>query len=304
MVLNRLDSSVEHRNFRDVLDYLRAGDVLVLNDSRVIRARLRGRNKKTGGEFEILLLEEVGANDWWVMLRPGKRARAQTQIVFQDRHGKITGVCATVTETNIEGHRRLQFTGTQNIVNELERLGEIPLPPYIRRTDASTDDVDAERYQTVYANTAGSVAAPTAGLHFTPQLLQEIRMRGVQICHVTLHVGPGTFAPVKTDRLADHVMHEERYSISEETALAVCAAKREGRRVIAVGTTSVRVLESAVDAATGKLGAACGRTRIFVHPPFHFKIVDALLTNFHLPCSTLLMLVSALLHLAKLAVAK
>ena len=293
MVLRRLGGSLEHRKFRDVLDYVRAGDVLVLNDSRVIRARLRGRNKKTAGEFEILLLEEVGVNDWWVMLRPGKRAQAQTQITFQDRHKKITDVGATVIETNTEGHRRLQFTGTHNIINELECLGEIPLPPYIKRTDASADQYDAERYQTVYANTAGSVAAPTAGLHFTSQLLQEIRVRGIQVCHVTLHVGPGTFASVKTDHLADHVMHEERYSISEETALAVYAAKSEGRRVIAVGTTSVRVLEGAVDAARGKLAAGCGRTRIFVHPPFHFKIVDALLTNFHLPCSTLLMLVSA-----------
>ena len=265
----------------------------MLNDSRVIRARLRGRNKKTGGEFEILLLEEVGANDWWVMLRPGKRAHALTQIVFQDRHGEITDVRATVIETNVEGHRRLQFTGTQNILNDLERIGEIPLPPYIRRTDASTDEVDAERYQTVYAKAAGSVAAPTAGLHFTPQLLKEIRTREVQICHVTLHVGLGTFAPVKTANLADHVMHEERYSVGEETAHAVNAAKREGRRVIAVGTTSVRVLESAADATTGKLRTGRGRTKIFIHPPCRFKIVDALLTNFHLPRSTLLMLVSA-----------
>lgn len=292
MVLRRLDGSVNHRKFGDVLDYFRAGDVLVLNDSRVIRARLRGRNRKTGGEFEILLLEEVGANDWWVMLRPGKRAHAQTQIMFQDRHGKITDVRATVIETSVQGHRRLQFTGTQNIFNELERLGEIPLPPYIRRTDASADDVDAERYQTVYAKAAGSVAAPTAGLHFTPQLLKEIRTREVQICHVTLHVGLGTFAPVKAAHLADHVMHEERYSVGEETADAVNAAKSDGRRVTAIGTTSVRVLESAADVA-GKIHAGPGRTKLFIHPPYHFKIADALLTNFHLPCSTLLMLASA-----------
>jgi len=293
MVLRRPGGSVEHRKFRDVLDHVRAGDVLVLNDSQVIRARLRGRNKKTAGEFEILLLEEVGVNDWWVMLRPGKRAHAQTQIAFQDRHEKITEVGATVIETNTEGHRRLQFTGTHNIVNELERLGEIPLPPYIKRTDASADQVDAERYQTVYANTAGSVAAPTAGLHFTLQLLKEVRAREVQICHVTLHVGLGTFAPVKADNLADHVMHEERYSVDEEIAHAVNAAKNEGRRIIAIGTTSMRVLESAADPVTGKLHPGSGRTKIFIHPPYCFKIADALLTNFHLPCSTLLMLVSA-----------
>ena len=196
-------------------------------------------------------------------------------------------------ETNSEGHRRLQFTGTQDIAGELDRLGEIPLPPYIKRSDASTDEIDSDRYQTVYANADGSIAAPTAGLHFTPQLLEEIRRRGAQICHVTLHVGPGTFAPVKTDSLVDHVMHAERFSISENTANAVNAAKSEGRRVVAVGTTSVRVLESAADPTTGRLRTGSSRTKIFIHPPYRFKIVDVLLTNFHLPCSTLLMLVSA-----------
>lgn len=293
MVLSRPGSSLQHHKFGDVMDYFRAGDVLVLNDSRVIRARLRGRNAKTGGEFEILLLEEVSTNDWWVMLRPGKRAREQTEICFQDRHGKITEVSASVIETNSEGHRRLQFEGTQNIAAELERLGEIPLPPYIKRIDANSDEIDSERYQTVYANVAGSVAAPTAGLHFTSQLLEEIRRRGVQVCHVTLHVGSGTFAPVKTDSLVDHVMHEERFSISEESAHAVNAAKSEERRVIAVGTTSVRVLESAADPTTGRLQAGSSRTKIFIYPPRRFMITSALLTNFHLPCSTLLMLVSA-----------
>jgi len=293
LLLDRTTGVWKDDVFAHLPERLRSGDVLVLNDSRVIRARLRGRNRKTGGEFEILLLEEVCVNDWWVMVRPGKRAPALTQIVFQDRHGKTTDLRATVIETNVEGHRRLQFTGTQNILNELERIGEIPLPPYIKRTDASADQFDAERYQTVYANTAGSVAAPTAGLHFTPQLLQDIRVRGVQVCHVTLHVGLGTFAPVKVENLAEHVMHEERYSVREETAHAVNAAKSEGRRVIAVGTTSVRVLESAADTTTGKLRPGCSRTKIFIHPPCRFKIVDSLLTNFHLPCSTLLMLVGA-----------
>jgi len=293
MFLSRLENSLAHRKFADVLEYFRAGDVLVLNDSRVIRARLRGRNAKTGGEFEMLLLEEVSTNDWWVMLRPGKRAPVQTQISLHDRHGKIAGIDATVIETNNEGHRRLQFTGTKNITGELDRLGEIPLPPYIKRNDPHSEETDADRYQTVYANAPGSVAAPTAGLHFTPQLLEKIRARGVHTCHVTLHVGLGTFAPVKADNLAEHIMHEEQYSVSEQTAHAINTAKDEGRRVIAVGTTSVRVLESAADPTTGKLRAGSSRTKIFIHPPYRFKLVDALLTNFHLPCSTLLMLVSA-----------
>jgi S-adenosylmethionine:tRNA ribosyltransferase-isomerase len=293
MVLRRAGRLVEHRKFADLTDYLRARDVLVLNDSRVIRARLRGRNARTGGEFEMLLLEELGENDWWVMLRPGKRARNHTEIFLQDRHGESTGIVATVIEHNAEGHRRLRFTGTQNIASELERLGEIPLPPYIKRADASADALDAERYQTVYASAAGSVAAPTAGLHFTSRLLRDIEARGVHICHVTLHVGPGTFAPVNVEDLTRHVMHEERFVVSEETARVVNAAKDEGRRVIAVGTTSLRVLETVADRLTARVRAGAGRTRIFIHPPFRFKITDALLTNFHLPRSTLLMLVSA-----------
>jgi len=284
---------MQHCRFGGVPDYFRAGDVLVLNDSRVIRARLRGRNAKSGGTFEILLLEEISPNNWWVMLRPGKRARVQTEIYLHDRHGRVADARAKVIETNSEGHRCLQFMGTKNIADELESLGEIPLPPYIKRSNSSESETDSERYQTVYAKAAGSIAAPTAGLHFTPQLLEEIRRRGVQICHVTLHVGLGTFAPVKADDLADHVMHEERFWISEETSRTVNDAKRERRRVIAVGTTSVRVLESAANPTTGRLRAGSSRTEIFIYPPCRFTIVDALLTNFHLPESTLLMLVAA-----------
>jgi len=293
MVMSRPSASIQHREFGQLLEYFHAGDVLVVNDSRVIHARLRGRNVKSGGKFEILLLEEIRPNDWWVMLRPGKRARLQTEICLQDRHGKITDTSAKVIETNNEGHRRLQFAGVQNIADELERLGEIPLPPYIERNYPCKTENDSERYQTVYARAAGSIAAPTAGLHFTPQLLEKICRRGVQVCHVTLHVGLGTFAPVKAEALSEHIMHEERLSISEETARAVNAAKREGRRVIAVGTTSVRVLESAGDPTTGRIRAGSSRTKIFIYPPRRFAIVDALLTNFHLPRSTLLMLVSA-----------
>jgi S-adenosylmethionine:tRNA ribosyltransferase-isomerase len=293
MVMSRPCGSIQHLKFGQVLDYFRTGDVLVLNDSRVIHARLRGQNVKSGGAFEILLLEEIRTNDWWVMLRPGKRAHVQTEIYLQDRHGKITNTSARVIETNSEGHRRLQFAGVPNIAGELERLGEIPLPPYIKRSDPCKIEIDSERYQTVYAKAAGSIAAPTAGLHFTPQLLEKICRRGVHVCRVTLHVGLGTFAPVKAKVLSEHVMHEERLSISEETAHAVNAARREGRRVIAVGTTSVRVLESAVDSTTGRLRPGTNRTKIFIYPPRRFAIVDALLTNFHLPRSTLLMLVSA-----------
>jgi S-adenosylmethionine:tRNA ribosyltransferase-isomerase len=291
LVLHRDSRRIEHRKFRDLLDYLRKGDVLVLNNSRVLPARLRGINTSSGGQFEILLLEENAFNDWWVMVRPGKRARTGTTIVFQDAQGRPTAVQAVVLDKNEEGHRRLQFTGTADVTKVLDALGEVPLPPYISRT--SQMEGDRESYQTVFADPPGSVAAPTAGLHFTEGLLDEIRYRGVQVCFLTLHVGPGTFAPVKAETLAAHTMHEERYELSEETARTITAAKRERRRVISVGTTSLRVLESIAAQNQGGLAAGAGRTRIFIHPPFDFKIADALLTNFHLPRSTLLMLVSA-----------
>lgn len=293
LVLRRDTGRVEHRHFRDFLEYLAPGDVLVMNNSRVIPARLRGVNSKTGGQFEVLLLEENKINDWWVMLRPGKRARVGTEIIFHDCAGKLTGVRAVVSDTNEEGHRRLQFSGTINISNQLDALGEIPLPPYISREKSNDLATDKIRYQTVYAATAGSVAAPTAGLHFTESLLAEIRARGVRVCFVTLHVGLGTFAPVKAENLAGHKMHEERFELSEETARIVNEAKTAGRRVIAVGTTTVRVLETVASQNQGRLVSGSGRTRIFIYPPYKFQIVDVLLTNFHLPRSTLLMLVSA-----------
>jgi S-adenosylmethionine:tRNA ribosyltransferase-isomerase len=349
LVLHRDSQQIEHRKFRDLLAYLHPGDVLVLNDSRVFPARLRGTNAGTGGQFEILLLQENATNDWWVMMRPAKRARTGTRIIFHDVKGKPTAIQAIVLEHNEEGHRRLQFTGTTDIAKVLDVLGEVPLPPYINRArpnhqgvspsplrkgrglgrgvrSSDVGSTDRERYQTVFAHSAGSVAAPTAGLHFTESLLDEIRLRGVQVCFLTLHVGLGTFAPVKAETLAAHTMHEERYELSQETARIINQAKQEGRRVIAVGTTSLRVLESvaamsrssrreealtsntrdqrseardrslpavAGSVATGPLLAGAGRTRIFIHPPYDFKISDALLTNFHLPRSTLLMLVSA-----------
>ena len=329
LVLDRATGRVAHKNFRDILEYFRAGDVLVLNNSRVIPARLRGVNAQTGGAFEMLLLEENATNDWWAMIKPGKRARIGTQIKLETRNSKPETILATVMEINAEGHRRLRFDGIANILDALDSLGEIPLPPYIRRENGApisksacsnespklagletgapntgtppSDVDDHERYQTIYAQPPGSVAAPTAGLHFTAAILNHLRSHGVQICFVTLHVSLGTFASVHSETLAGHIMHEERYELSAETARVINDAKRAGRRVIAVGTTSVRVLESAandqhaeiVSPVTRHLSPASGRTRIFIYPPYQFKIVDALLTNFHLPCSTLLMLVSA-----------
>lgn len=292
LVLHRESGKLEHRQFRDVLTFFRPGDVLVLNNSRVIPAGLRGKNAKSGGEFGMLLIEENAVNDWWALVRPGKRARVGTEIVLSD-HGRPTEIRATVLETNEEGHRRLQFNGTKNILEVLDAIGEVPLPPYIHREKTRAASEDRDRYQTVFAEPAGSVAAPTAGLHYTELLLNEIRSRGVEVCFVTLHVGLGTFAPVKSETLAGHTMHEERYELNEETARAINTAKKEKRRVIAVGTTSVRVLESVAAERGGKLAAERGRTRIFIYPPRHFKIVDVLQTNFHLPHSTLLMLVSA-----------
>lgn len=303
LVLHRGDARVEHKTFRDVLEIFQRGDVLVLNDSRVIPARLRAMNPKTGGAFEILLLEENSGNDWWAMMRPGKRARLGTEIFLTDAQAARTEISATVIEVNDEGHRRLRFaqrapgvppgSPTFNIVNALDSLGELPLPPYIKRAPHQQTENDLTRYQTVFARDHGSVAAPTAGLHFTADLLNEIRARGVEICHVTLHVGLGTFAPVKADDAKDHVMHHERFHVTDEVAEKINAAKSAGRRVIAVGTTSVRVLESVAREHDGKIVAGAGRTNIFIHPPYRFRIVDALLTNFHLPRSTLLMLVSA-----------
>ena len=284
LVLDRASGQISHRRFLDLPEFFSSGDLLVLNDSRVIPARLRASNERTGGRFEILLLEENAANDWWAMMRPGQRARPGARVRILDKNKNPSPFAATVREINAEGHRRLEFSGPRNIMADLEVLGETPLPPYIDRLREQPED--RERYQTVFARAPGSVAAPTAGLHFTPDLLRMLVARGVGLCYVTLHVGPGTFAPVKAERLEDHVMHEERFFFSAETANAVRQAKAAGRRVVAAGTTTLRVLESADE--TGP-----GRTRLFIHPPYEFKTVDALLTNFHLPRSTLLMLAAA-----------
>lgn len=292
LVLDRASGRVAHRRFTDLPDLLRPGDMLVFNDSRVIPARLRGHKADSGGDIELLLVEENGVNDWWTMLRPGKRVRPGTVIELHDRSGQPTGRRATVTAKNEEGHCRLAFSGVENILARLDDLGEVPLPPYIARPEHFDQTADRERYQTVYARAAGSVAAPTAGLHFTPELLATLRARGLATAFVTLHVGLGTFAPVKADDLTQHVMHEERYLLPEDTVAAIAQARARGGRVVAVGTTTLRVLESSVD-EHGRLRPGAGRTRLFIHPPFSFRSVDALITNFHLPQSTLLMLVSA-----------
>ena len=291
LVLHRKTGKIEHRQFPHLLEFLNPGDVLVLNNSRVIPARLHGKNLKTGGQFEILLLEENAENDWWAMMRPGKRAKTGTSIQLQDKTGALTNFFANVVDFNDEGHRRLRFSGTPNLYQELDSLGEMPLPPYIERHGEKTEDRD--RYQTIFAQADGSVAAPTAGLHFTPEILEKIRAHGVKTCFVTLHVGAGTFLPVKAANIADHKMHSERFEIGAETVLAINEAKRAGNKIVAVGTTTTRSLESAARLDAGKLNVYAGKTNIFLAPPAEFRIVDALLTNFHLPESTLLMLVSA-----------
>jgi len=301
LVLHRQSSQLEHRCFRDVTHYLRAGDVLVLNNSRVIPARLRGANVRTGGQFEILLLQENAPNDWWAMLRPGKRARVGTEIILRDARGIKSSMRVTVVGQNAEGHRRLFFNGSQNILSLLDDVGEVPLPPYITRRSGEHSELDRARYQTVFALPPGSVAAPTAGLHFTTGLLDTIRERGVQVCFVTLHVGPGTFAPVKSESVSAHKMHAERFAISAETAGLINEAKCDQRRIVAVGTTTLRALETLATLSTVSsqpntappMHAYSASTRMFIHPPHDFRIVDALITNFHLPRSTLLMLVSA-----------
>ena len=235
----------------------------------------------------------MGVNDWWAMVRSGKRAREGTRITLRNSKGTPSSIEALVVERNLEGHRRLRFEGVLNILDILDDLGDVPLPPYIERNGVVESDQDRERYQTVFARPAGSVAAPTAGLHFTETLLNRIRQQGIQVCFVTLHVGLGTFAPVKSESLTAHIMHHENYQLSQKTAETIHRAKAAGGRVIAVGTTTLRVLETIARQSAGPILSGAGRTGIFIYPPYEFKLVDMLLTNFHLPRSTLLMLVSA-----------
>jgi S-adenosylmethionine:tRNA ribosyltransferase-isomerase len=282
MRLDKKTGSVEHRYFYELPDLLREGDCLVLNDSRVLPARLFGR-RETGGAVEVVLLRDMGEHLWECLTRPGRKTKTGTRLFFGD--GALSAV---VEGETVGGNRLLRFSFDGIFLEVLERLGKMPLPPYIHE-----ELRDTERYQTVYSRVTGSAAAPTAGLHFTDELLQKIEARGVDIRTVTLHVGLGTFRPVKAENIEDHEMHAEYCVIPPETASAVSEAKREGKRVVAVGTTSCRTLESqALD--DGTIRPFTGFTNCFIYPGYAFKCVDALVTNFHLPESTLLMLVSAL----------
>ncbi|NLG05378.1 MAG: tRNA preQ1(34) S-adenosylmethionine ribosyltransferase-isomerase QueA [Clostridia bacterium] len=282
LVLGRNDGSIEHHTFRDIRQYLHAGDCLVLNDTRVIPARLMGVKADTGAAIEVLLLKRQENDVWEVLTKPGKKAKPGTKIVFGD--GLLMGEIIKVIE---EGNRLIKFS-YQGIFEEvLDKLGQMPLPPYITHVLK-----DKNRYQTVYARHDGSAAAPTAGLHFTQELLEEISQMGVKIVYVTLHVGLGTFRPVKVEDVTNHHMHTEYYEVSKESADVINEVKQSGHRVIAVGTTSCRTLESATD-ENGILQAKSDYTDIFIYPGYKFKMIDALITNFHLPESTLLMLVSA-----------
>lgn len=281
MLYDKETGAVEHKYFYDLLDELHAGDVLVFNDSKVIPARLYGHRQQTGGKVEVLLLTPVGEDRWEVLVKPGKKALPGTIIEFPE------GLTAEVLDRTDFGGRVVQFHYEGVFDDIIDTIGEMPLPPYIHEKME-----DPNEYQTVYAREKGSAAAPTAGLHFTEELLEKIKAKGVELVFVTLHVGLGTFRPVEEENIEDHAMHSEFYSITEEAAATVNKAKTEGRRVIAVGTTSIRTLESA--GTTGVLQSGSGWTNIFIYPGFTFHIVDALVTNFHLPESTLLMLISAM----------
>ncbi|MCI8663004.1 MAG: tRNA preQ1(34) S-adenosylmethionine ribosyltransferase-isomerase QueA [Hungatella sp.] len=283
LVLDKDTGSIEHRGFRDLLSYLRKGDCLVINDTKVIPARLYGVKEDTEAKIEVLLLKRKGKDVWETLVKPGKKAKPGTVISFGD--GLLKGVVTDIVE---EGNRLIQFTYEGIFEEILDKLGQMPLPPYITHQLK-----DKNRYQTVYAKHDGSAAAPTAGLHFTKELLKEIENMGVEIARVTLHVGLGTFRPVKVENILDHHMHSEFYMVEEEEAEKINRAKRAGGRIICVGTTSCRTLESAAG-EDGVLRAGSGWTDIFIYPGYEFKILDCLVTNFHLPESTLVMLVSAL----------
>ena len=283
MHLDKATGKIEHRHFREILEYLKPGDCLVVNDTRVIPARLYGHKVGTDAAIEILLLKRKENDVWETLVKPGKKCRPGTVISFGD--GILTGEVIDVVE---EGNRLIQFHYEGIFEEILDRLGEMPLPPYITHKLQ-----DKERYQTVYAKHEGSAAAPTAGLHFTEELLKQVEQMGVKIAHVTLHVGLGTFRPVKVEDVTQHHMHSEFYVVEEDQAKLINETKASGHRVISVGTTSCRTLESATG-EDGILRAGRGWTEIFIYPGYHFKMIDALITNFHLPESTLLMLVSAL----------
>lgn len=282
LVLDREKQTLEHKHFYDIIDYLNEGDLLVANDSRVLPARIYGIKDETGAKVEFLLLKQIANNRWETLCKPGKKARVGTKFSFGN------GILrATVVDVKDDGNRIVDFDCEENFFATLDKIGQMPLPPYI-----TAELKDKERYQTVYSHELGSAAAPTAGLHFTTELMDRIKAKGVKIAYVTLHVGLGTFRPVKVDDVTKHKMHSEHYEVPEETAKLINETKKNGGRVIAVGTTSCRTLES-VAAMYGEIKHCEGFTDIFIYPGFEFKVLDGLITNFHLPESTLIMLVSA-----------
>ena len=281
MVLNRAAHTIAHKHFYDIIDYLNPGDALVINETRVIPARLIGE-RPSGGACEILLLKQLAPKRWEALVRPGKKLRPGAEVIFGG--GRLTAKIAEIVEG---GGRIVDFFCEGTMEAALDELGEMPLPPYIHEKLENR-----ERYQTVYAKQEGSAAAPTAGLHFTPELLERIRAKGIDIVPVLLHVGLGTFRPVKVENVEEHEMHSEYFEVTEDAARRINAARERGCRVVAVGTTSVRTLESAAE--DGRLAAKKGDTQIFIRPGYEYQMVDALITNFHLPGSTLMMLVSAL----------
>jgi len=284
MIMDRSTGHCKHSRVGELAGFLRRGDVLVFNDTRVLHARMMGR-KPSGGKVEVFFLAAAGIGEWRVLMKASRRPVPGDRILFS------SGEAAIVLREEAEGIAVVNIETTRYVESMLEELGEVPLPPYIKRNNG-TNDIDRERYQTVYARSAGAVAAPTAGLHFTEHLLEQLDQAGVRRCFVTLHVGLGTFRPVKAEYIRDHTMHEERYDLPPETVDAINHARSTGGRVIAVGTTSVRTLESA--AMDGTLVAGPGSSRLFIHPPYDFRVVDGMLTNFHLPCSSLIMMVSAM----------
>ncbi|CAM3902008.1 MULTISPECIES: tRNA preQ1(34) S-adenosylmethionine ribosyltransferase-isomerase QueA [Geobacillus] len=284
MVLDKRTGAIRHETFRNIISYLNPGDCLVLNDTRVMPARLYGEKEETGGTVEVLLLKHLDGDRWETLVKPGKRVKPGTKLTFGG--GKLQAVCLDTLE---HGGRVLEFSYDGLFYEVLAELGEMPLPPYIKE---KLDD--PERYQTVYAREIGSAAAPTAGLHFTEELLDAIREKGVHIVFITLHVGLGTFRPVQVDEVEKHDMHAEFYQMSEETAETLNRVREQGGRIIAVGTTSTRTLETVAGKHNGRFVAESGWTDIFIYPGYEFKGIDGLVTNFHLPKSTLIMLVSAL----------
>ena len=289
MVVDRESGAITHRHFYNLCDILQKGDLLVMNDSRVLPARIYGEKVDNGTFIEFLLLEQKGDKLWEIICRPGKKAKVGTKFSFGG--GKLL---AEVVEVKPDGNRIVQFSCDGNFYTVLDEIGQMPLPPYITKKLE-----DKERYQTVYSRELGSAAAPTAGLHFTKEMLQALREKGVETAFVTLHVGLGTFRPVKEDDVLQHKMHSEHYHLPQETVDKILQTKQNGGRVIAVGTTSCRTLEAVATEHDGKLVAADGYTDIFIYPGYQFKVLDGLVTNFHLPESTLIMLVSALLGYEK-----